>query len=99
MSNEHQTADESVTPVGVVAIFIKDGRVIAHGADFNLTKYGGYTLKDSQQRRADAFLAREVVCAYCSHIVSNSLDSYDCEQLVSKLKGTTKYIYVGHGEE
>ena len=96
---EQQTADKSVTPVGVVAIFIKDGRVIAHAADFNLSVCGGYSLKDSQIGRAKASLARNVVREYCSQIVSDNLNSYDCEQLVAKLKGITKYIYVGHGEE
>jgi len=88
------------SPAGVVGVYVdREGRVIASVSDFDQSGYGGFTLLESQERRAKPKLERAVVDAYCSHVVFNALDAYDFTEIVSKLSGMMTFIPVGHGRE
>lgn len=95
-------ADEREPKVcGVVGLLIgPNGHVWAEATDFSGSGYGGFNLKRSQEIRVEAALARAFVRNACSDVVVAALDGYDCQQIVSKLKGfKTKLVAVGHDEE
>jgi hypothetical protein len=70
------------TPKGVMHVFVSDGRVVAHAADFHPDRPGGYTTRDAQRVRSRQWLNKKVLDAYCSTIIGDSLDSYQAEQVV-----------------
>ena len=86
---------------GVVGLLIgPSGHVWAEATDFNRSGYGGFSLQRSQEIRVESALARAFVRNTCADVVVASLDNYDCQQIVSKLKGfKTKLVAVGHDEE
>ena len=98
MSGDRPLSEEQMPP-GVVAVFISDGRVVAHAAEFNRSTYGGFTLRESQEVRARASLAHAVVRECCSRLISDNLGTYECEQLLARLPGKTHLIQIGHGDK
>lgn len=80
-------SDAQVTPPGVAAIFVIDGRVIAHAACFNRSTPSGFTLAEAQEHRARGMLAWEVVKALASPALYSGLDTYGCERIVNSIKG------------
>lgn len=88
---------------GVVGIFTdKLGRVVATVSDFNRDAPGGCSLREGQTWRCQRLLALEVVRAYCSQMILEGIEAYDCERILSRLceKGaTTTYIPIGHPDE
>lgn len=82
-------------PSGVSAIFVADGRVIAHVADFNRSTPGGYTLREAQESRARMQLARAVVKELSSPLLYEHLDAYDCEQILRKIPGKVHVMAIG----
>jgi hypothetical protein len=90
---------EIAEPPGCVGIYTDDeGRVIASVSDFDRSGYGGFSLYEGQKVRAQRKLAVAIVDAYCSSVITRALDSYDCEQIVRKLKGKMTFIPVGHAD-
>lgn len=83
-------------PKGVSAIFVVDGRVIAHASDFNRSTPGGYTLQEAQELRARQSLARAVVRELSSRLLCDSLDVYDCERIIHKLPGKIHLLTHGY---
>lgn len=93
-------SEEEKGPLGVAAVYVdQEGRIITSVSDFNCDGYGGCTLYESQRMRAKRKLAVAVVRAYCSDVVVNALEAYDCEQIVAKLKGKMTFISIGHQSE
>ncbi|MBS0372112.1 MAG: hypothetical protein JSS57_23265 [Proteobacteria bacterium] len=95
-------ADEREPKVcGVVGLLIgPNGHVWAEATDFSGSGYGGFNLKRSQEIRVEAAIARAFVRNACSGVVVEALDGYDCQQIVSKLKGfKMKLVAVGHDDE
>ena len=90
----------SKAPRGVVAVFTdKLGRVVASVSDFESSGYGGFTLRQAQEMRAERQLAYAVVRAYCSEMILEGFETYDCEQILRRLvhKGArVTLIPVGH---
>jgi hypothetical protein len=87
---------ETATPPGCVGIYTdKEGRVIASVSDFKEATYGGFSLYEGQKVRAKRALAHAVVDAYCSSIVAEALDGYECERLVGSLPGKMTFLPVG----
>lgn len=81
---------------GIVGIYVDEQRrVITSASDFSLESYGGCKVDESQQIRTKRKLAVAVVKAYCSDAVANALNTYDCEQIVAKLKGEMTFISIG----
>ena len=74
-------------PDGVTAVYVYDGRVIAHASDFKPDRPGGFTTFEAQSHRAKSELAWEVVRALASPALWENLTTYDCEQIVNKMKG------------
>lgn len=86
-----------MVPPGVIAVFVHEGRVVAHAADFNRSIAGGHTLQDAQKSRVRISIAQAVVRECCSGLVADNLDSYECERILQKLPGKTHLIPIGHG--
>lgn len=87
--------DESPIPSGVTAIYVYDGRVIAHASDFQRSRPGGFTVLEAQTHRAEQRLAVEVVRGLSSPALYENLDAYACEQIVQKMKGHIYVVPVG----
>lgn len=98
---EIENANMSIeTQLGCVGVYTDEqGQVIASVSDFDKTGYGGFSLYAGQKIRAQRALVIAVVDAYCSKVIMDALDSYDCEQIVRKLKGKMTFIPVGHVNE
>lgn len=91
---------KTTEPRGCVGVYTDaEGRVIASVSDFDLSGYGGFSLYEGQKVRAQWRLAVAIVDAYCSNVITRALDTYDCEQIVRKLKGKMTFIPVGHADE
>lgn len=88
--------DENPSITGVTAVYVYDGRVIAHANDFNRSRYGGFTLIESQTHRVEQALAFAVVRALASEALHENLDAYTCEQIVKKMKGKSYIIPVAN---
>ena len=58
--------DENPSIAGVTAVYVYDGRVIAHASDFNRARYGGFMLIESQTHRVEMALCFAVVRALAS---------------------------------
>lgn len=85
---------------GCVGVYTDEaGHVIASVSDFNLSRYGGFTLYEGQKIRVQRLLAVAVIDAYCSSVITCAMDTYDCEQIVRKLKGQMTFVPVGHANE
>lgn len=80
------------TPTGVSAIFVVEGRVIAHVTDFNRSTPGGFTMQEAQKHRATARLGAAVVRELASPLLYSGLDDYDCERIMNKIKGGTVHV-------
>lgn len=88
---------ENENPPGVVGVYVdKNGRAIVSVADFNPDGVNGMRLREGQEWRVRRKLAQAIVVAYCSPVISDALDDYDCEQIVGKLKGKMIFIPVNH---
>lgn len=77
---------------GVVAIFVIDGRVIAHAADFNRSCPGGFTVAQAQEHRARDRLSFEVVKELASPTLYNGLSQYNCDRIVRGIKGGSIHV-------
>lgn len=98
MTDQIPTAEPA--PLGCVGIYTdEEGHVIVSVSDFDRSGYGGFSLYEGQRLRVQRALSAAVVGAYCSRVVTRSLDTYDCEQIVRKLKGKMTFIPVGHTQE
>jgi hypothetical protein len=87
------------TPKGVTAIFVVDGRVLAHATDFHRSAPGGYTLKEAQESRAKMRLGFEVMKALASPTLYSGLDQYDCERIMNKIEGgKVQVLPIGYAE-
>lgn len=90
---------EKPVPAGVTAVYVYDGRVIAHASDFDRSRPGGFTVLEAQTHRAEQALAVAVVRTLASPALHENLDAYDCEQIVRKMKGKSYVLPVGHGDK
>jgi hypothetical protein len=82
-------------PTGMSAIFVVDGRVIAHVTDFNRSTYGGFTLQESQEHRVRDKLATAVVRELASPLLWRNLNGYDCQRILDKIGGTVHVLPIG----
>lgn len=82
-------------PTGMSAIFVADGRVIAHVTDFNRSTYGGFSLQESQEHRVRDKLAAAVVKELSSPLLYSNLDSYDCQRILEKIPGKVHVLPIG----
>jgi hypothetical protein len=80
-------------PTGVAAAFVVEGRVIAHVTDFHRSTPGGFTLQEAQESRAKARLGAAVIRELCSSLLFDSLDQYDCERMMNKIRGGKVYVF------
>lgn len=85
-------------PPGVTAVYVYDGRVIAHASDFDRDRPGGFTVLEAQTHRVEQRLAIEVIHALASPALYENLDAYACEQIVRKMKGKSYVLPVGHDD-
>jgi len=88
--------DEKLQPPGVTALYVHDGRVIAHVSDFHPSAPGGFTLLEAQTSRAKRNLAIELVRALSSPHLAEALDEFDCAGIMRKMKGTVLVLQHGH---
>lgn len=88
--------DENPSIAGVTAVYVYDGRVIAHASDFNRSRPGGFTVLEAQTHRVGQALAFAVVRALASTALHENLDAYECERIMNKMKGKTYIIPVAH---
>lgn len=86
------------TPLGVMAVYVYDGRVIASASDFNRFTPGGCTMAEAQTYRVRNALAWEVVRALASPALYENLSAYDCQQIVQKMKGREQIIPISHAD-
>lgn len=86
--------DENNSIAGVTAVYVYDGRVIAHASDFSRGRPGGFTVLEAQTHRAEQALAFAVVRALASQALHENLDAYECERIVAKMKGKSYIIPV-----
>lgn len=87
--------ENETVPPGMSAIFIAEGRVIAHVTDFNRSTYGGFTLQEAQEHRVRDRLAMAVVKELSSPLMHNNLDAYECQRILGKLPGKVHVMPVG----
>lgn len=87
------------TPKGIIMLFIHEGRVVAHAADFDVSRPGGFTIKEAQENRARDRLSHAVIRACCSELISKSLGSYECRSIMAKLPGIVQQIQIGYDDE
>ena len=98
---------ERKDPPGLIQMLIApDGRVVAHVADFQRSRYGGFSLLESQRVRCRDRLAGAVREAFASPQLTQAIDSYDARGIVDNLVNRhgyrTQEIVIGHetkGEE
>lgn len=65
------------SPQGVVAVLIApDGHVVAHGADFDRSGYGGFTMLQAQTMRAEQMVKREAIRAMCNAAFAKAACEY-----------------------
>lgn len=74
-------------PEGVSAIFVVEGRVIAHVTDFARDRPGGFTVREAQELRARRRLAHAVVKELSSSLLYEHVDEYVCKQILQKIPG------------
>ena len=80
-------AKEQPKPQGVVVVVTDpDGRVIANAADFDTDRPGGFKLMEAQAFRARNTARREVIRAYCSPMLTDTLDGYAFQTLWDRLR-------------
>jgi hypothetical protein len=82
-------------PTGMSAIFIADGRVIAHVTDFARDTYGGFTLAESQTHRVRDKLAMAVVKELSSPLLYENLSGYDCHHILERIPGKVHVLPIG----
>jgi hypothetical protein len=82
-------------PTGMSAIFVAEGRVIAHVTDFNRSTYGGFTLAESQESRVRDKLAAAVVKELSSPLLHDNMDSYECKRILEKIPGKVHVLPIG----
>ena len=82
-------------PTGMSAIFVSDGRVIAHVTDFARDTYGGFTLEESQTHRVRDRLAVAVVKELSSPLLYENLSGYDCQRILEKIPGKVHVLPIG----
>lgn len=88
-------AENDEIPTGMSAIFVADGRVIAHVTDFARDTYGGFSLEESQEHRVKDRLARAVVKALSSSLLADNLDNYTCQRILEKIPGRVHVLPIG----
>lgn len=86
----------SNVPAGIVAVYVHEGRVVAHVADFNQGSPGGFTVREAQESRVRSAIGLAVVRACCSSLVSDHVDGYTAGLMLQKMPGETHYIPIGH---
>lgn len=90
-------------PRGIVGIFTdKLGRVVATVAEFGTDCYGRCSLRESQTYRAKHMLNLEVVRGYCSEMIHEAFENYDCDKIVQRLVrggATVTFVPVGYDGE
>lgn len=87
--------ENETIPTGMSAIFVAEGRVIAHVTDFNRSTYGGFSLQESQEHRVLDRLAMAVVKELSSPLLYNNLDVYACQRILEKIPGKIHVLPVG----
>lgn len=90
-------------PKGVLIVLTApDGRVVAHAANFNLDRPGGFKLRDAQEARAHRALASKTIRDFCSPVIADAMDQYECEQVVRRMQDKLGYkktiIPIGYEE-
>jgi|SRR6185312_11083293 len=85
-------------PKGVTAIYVHEGRVIAHVSDFHRDAPGGFTTREAQQYRARDALALAVVRALSSPLLGDHCDAYLAQQLLQRMPGKVHILPVGYGD-
>lgn len=80
----------------MVAVYVHEGRVIAHVADFLPDKPGGYTKREAQEHRVNDAIGVAVVKACSSYLVGNHIDRYTAGLVLQKLPGKVVLIPIGY---
>lgn len=63
-----------ITPIGVGVLLIDpQGRVAAHGFDFERGGAAGFSLRDNQAQRARTSMSQAFIKAYCSYVITDVL--------------------------
>lgn len=89
-----------VAPPGVVVLYVHEGRVVCHAADFHQSAPGGFSLREAQTMRAKRSLSIDLVRALSSPLLADSMDEFDCERAMRRMKGETLVIAIGdHGND
>lgn len=71
---------------GVVALITyPDGTVLASVADFDGSRYGGFSLEEAQSMRAAREVKWKAVRLLCHHDVPDSLNDYEVEKIADSL--------------
>lgn len=84
------------TPQGIVAVYVHEGRVIAHVADFLPDRYGGYTKRESQEHRVNDAIGVAVVKACGSYLLGEHIDRYTAGLVLQRLPGKVVVIPIGY---
>lgn len=83
--NNASDANTAFKPPGVVGILTdRDGQVLVNCTDFDVSGYGGFSLRESQELRAKRELAKLFISAYCAPIVADLIDNHRAEEMVER---------------
>jgi hypothetical protein len=85
-------------PKGFTAVYVHEGRVIAHVSDFKPDCPGGFTTPEAQQLRCKMALGLAVVRALSSPLLADHCDPYTAEQLLRRMPGTVHLLPIGYGD-
>ncbi len=71
---------------GIVAVLAdSEGHVVAHSADFSKSVPGGFTVEESQKRRARDRLGHRMLEVMCSRDIAAAVDTMDAADYLSAL--------------
>ena len=88
---------------GVVAILVKDARVVASVTDFNPSSPGGFELMEAQEIRARDALASKVMKELASPLLSDCIDTATARRIMQEMcneAGCAMHLIpIGHDEK
>lgn len=83
-------------PPGVVAVYVHEGHVVAHAADFHQGAAGGCSQQETQTARLSDSIAVAVFRACCSPLVGQHITPYYARQVLHEMPGKVHYIPIGY---
>lgn len=81
---------------GVVAVYVHEGDVVAHAADFHRGAAGGCSQQETQIARLRDAIAVAVFRACCSPLVGDHIAPYYARQVLREMPGKVHYIPIGY---